>query len=360
MANRQLGDERRRAITKQTDAVDVAVLARWMDAKRLGAGLPIDDRRLLAGGTQNILLRFRRGDRDYVLRRPPAKPRPTSNRIMEREIRMLRALAGSPVPHPELIAACTDESVLGAVFYLMDPVDGFNPTVAMPPEIAADPAIRHRMGLELVDGLAALAMVDINAAGLGDFGKLDGFLARQVGRWAGELDGYTRFEGWSGPAPLGDVVGVGAWLEAHCPRRMTPGIIHGDYHVGNVIYGEDGGLLAIVDWEMATLGDPLVDLGRLLVSWPDAGRRQPFTMRVEPLDGFATREALVARYAERTKRDLSDLPWFEVLACYKLGIILEGTHARAQAGLADAVTGARLHASAVALLDEARRIIGLH
>ena len=108
---------------------------------------------------------------------------------------------------------------------------------------------------------------------------------------------------------------------------------------------------------MATLGDPLVDLGRLLLSWPDGGDRKPFTMRVDPLDGFPTRESLVARYASRTGRDLSSLPWFEAFACYKLGIILEGTYARSKAGLADSATGERLHQSAVALLDQARRIV---
>lgn len=327
-----------------------------MDSRNLGSG-PITDVTQLAGGTQNILLRFRRDGREYILRRPPLNPRPQSNRIMAREARLLQALAGSTVPHPGLIAACTDEEVLGAVFYLMEPVDGFNPTVGLPDAVRADPAIRHRMGLELVDALAALATVDHVAAGLEDFGKLEGFLERQVERWASELEGYSRFEGWSGPDALGDVARVGDWLEKHRPATMHPGIIHGDYHIGNVIYTDDGELRAVVDWEMATLGDPMVDFGRLLLSWPDGDVRQPFTMRVELLDGFPPRDVLIARYAERTGRDMASLPWFEVLACYKLGIILEGTQARAQSGLADKATGERLHASAVALLEHARKTI---
>lgn len=327
-----------------------------MDAEHLGRGA-IEDVRVLAGGTQNILLRFRRDGREYILRRPPANPRPQSNRIMEREARLLRALAGSPVPHPNLIAACVDETVLGAVFYLMAPVDGFNPTVALPERVRDDPAIRHTMGMKLIDALAALGRIDHEQVGLGDFGRTDGFLERQVERWSKELDSYAKFDGWSGPAALGDVGVVGRWLDTYKPSHAQPGIIHGDYHVGNVIYAADGTLLAIVDWEMATLGDPLVDLGRLLVSWPDAGAAKPFTMRVEKLDGFPTRREMAARYADRVQRDLSALPWFEVLACYKLGIILEGTHARSQAGLASVETGQRLHVSAVALFDEARRII---
>lgn len=344
-------------ITTPPTSVDLARLAAWMDAQQLGTG-PITDAAQLAGGTQNILLRFRRNDAEYVLRRPPLNPRPTSNRIMAREARLLGALAGTDVPHPALIAACTDESVLGAVFYLMEPVDGFNPTVELSEPARTEPAVRHRMGIELVDALAALAMVDHVGVGLDDFGRADGFLERQVERWASELDSYSRFEGWTGADALGDVSGVGRWLETHCPTTMRPGIIHGDYHIGNVIYADDGNLRAVVDWEMATIGDPLVDLGRLLVSWPGVGPRQPYTMRVELLDGFPPRDALIARYGERTGRDLADLPWFEVLSCYKLGIILEGTQARAQAGLADKATGERLHASAVALLDHARRITG--
>lgn len=339
-------------------SIDPAALTAWMDAHGLGSGA-ITAPRQLAGGTQNILLRFSRAGRDYILRRPPANPRPTSNKVMTREITLLGALGGSAVPHPALIAACRDESVLGAVFYLMEPVDGFNPTVGMPGRAAADPAVRHRMGIELIDGLAALASVDHEAAGLAGFGKLEGFLERQVGRWAGELASYARFEGWSGPAPLGDVAAVGAWLEANRPARCQAGIIHGDYHIGNLIYDEDGAMLAIVDWEMATLGDPLVDLGRLLLSWPEEAVRTPYTMRVDPLDGFPSRAEMAARYAEKTGRDLADLPWFIVLSAYKLGILFEGSHARAQAGLADVATGDRLHRAAIALLDEARRIIAL-
>ena len=275
---------------------------------------------------------------------------------MAREARLLAALAETDVPHPALLASGLDESVLGAAFYVMMPVDGFNATVAFSEMARQSAAIRHRMGLALVDGLAALAGVDHEAVGLSDFGRLDGFLERQVDRWASELEGYSRFQQWTGQNELGDVAKVGDWLATRCPKSLKPGIIHGDYHIGNVIYSDDGVLAAIVDWEMATLGDPLADFGRLLISWPDDDRPNAYRMRVERYDGFPTRAELIDRYRERTGRDLTDLPWFEVLACYKLGIILEGTHARAQAGLADPATGDRLHTAAVALLDRARAI----
>lgn len=337
--------------------IDLAGIERWLQDNDVLERPGLDEIRPLAGGTQNIVLRFSNGGRDYVLRHPPVKPRPNSNKLLEREIRLLTALAGSDVPHPAVVAACTDLSVVGGVFYVMEAVDGFNPTVAMPGDVAASVAVRHRMGIEMIDGLVALAAVDPIAKGLGDFGKLDGFLERQVSRWAGELQSYERFTGWDGPAALGDVAAIGQWLTDNLPSDMQPGIIHGDYHVGNCIFAGDGRLNAIVDWEMATLGDPLVDLGRLLVSWPDRGDPKPQTMRVAPLDGFPTPAEMIARYAERSGRSLAQLPWFEVLACYKLGLILEGSYARAQAGLADMATGERLHRSAVSLLDEARAII---
>ncbi|MDR2857976.1 MAG: phosphotransferase family protein [Novosphingobium sp.] len=348
-------------MSKQTGIpIDLAPIEHWLVANGILDGAGLGDIRQLAGGTQNIVLRFSNGGRDYVLRHPPAKPRPNSNTLLEREIRLLGALAGSHVPHPAVIAACTDTAVAGSVFYVMEAVDGFNPTVAMPATVVASSAARHRMGFEMIDSLAALAKIDPATSGLSDFGKLDGFLARQVDRWASELADYERFAGWQGPDALGDVQAIGQWLTDNLPPDMQPGIIHGDYHVGNCIFGEDGRLHAIVDWEMATLGDPLVDLGRLLVSWPGPGGVKPQTMRVTPLDGFPGHAEMIARYAEQSGRSLTQLPWFEVLACYKLGLILEGTHARAQAGLADMATGARLHRSAVALLDEARAIIARH
>jgi len=338
-------------------SLDLPAIEHWLLANGVLARPGLDDVRQLAGGTQNIVMRFSNGGRDYVLRHPPAKPRPNSNRLLEREVRLLRALGGSDVPHPAVVAVCTDLSVASGLFYVMEALDGFNPTVVMPEHVAASAPVRHRMGLEMIDGLVALSKVDPIAKGLEDFGKLDGFLERQVGRWAGELQSYARFTGWEGPDALGDVAGVGQWLAENVPPDMQPGIIHGDYHIGNCIFAEDGRLNAIVDWEMATLGDPLVDLGRLLVSWPMEGQAKPQTMRVAPLDGFATPAEMIARYAERSGRSLAHLPWFEVLACYKLGLILEGTHARAQTGLAEMETGKRLHRPAVSLLQEARSII---
>src|SRR5688500_9617534 len=157
-----------------------------MDESGLGAG-PLTDLELIGGGTQNVLLRFRRDGREYVLRRPPEHKRANSDETMRREARVLGALAGTDVPHPDLIAACGDEDVIGAAFYLMEPIAGFNPTVGVPEPHASNPAMQHALGLSMTDAIAALGRVDHVAVGLGDLGKAEGWLERQVERWRSQL-----------------------------------------------------------------------------------------------------------------------------------------------------------------------------
>ena len=341
--------------------VELDVLGAWMDRQGLPAG-PVTEPKVLAGGTQNVLVRFARGGREYVLRRPPPHLRPASNEVLRREARVLAALEGSDVPHPGFIAGEPDESVMGgAVFYLMEPVDGFNATVALPALHAGDPAVRHEMGLHAADAIARLGAVDHVAVGLADFGKPDGFLERQVGRWMGELDSYARFEGYPGP----DIPGLAAtatWLDANRPETYRPGILHGDYHLANVMFANDGPrLAAIVDWEMCTIGDPLLDLGWLLATWPQdpSGAEGGFAI-AGPLGaagGLPSPAELVARYGERSTRDLSAIDWYTVLACFKLGIVLEGTHARAFAGKAPVAIGDLLHATTIGLFERATHLI---
>jgi aminoglycoside phosphotransferase (APT) family kinase protein len=335
--------------------VDSERVAQWMDGCGLGSG-PLEAMAALTGGTQNVLVTFRRSGRDYVLRRPPAHPVLDGTQTMRREARVLGALADTSVPHPRLIASCNDKSVLGAGFYLMEPVDGFSPAVSLPEPYASDPDLRRHMGFAMIDALVKLGAVDHVAVGLVDFGKLDGYIDRQISRWRGQLESYRDFAGWPGPAQLTGLDTVSSWLKANRPADFRPGIVHGDYSLGNVMFAHgEVRVMAIVDWELATLGDPLIDLGWLLATWPDSeGVGLIPKLEVHPWQGFPRPDELVAHYAMGSGRDMSNMRWFTVLACFKLAVLLEGTHARALAGKAPMELGLSLHRAAILVLAKAR------
>jgi aminoglycoside phosphotransferase (APT) family kinase protein len=202
----------------------------------------------------------------------------------------------------------------------------------------------------MADALAKLGAVDYAAVGLGDFGKPNGFLERQVPRWLSELESYREFENYPGP-DIPAVDDVASWLEEGRPPAWTPGIMHGDYHAANVMFSRTGPeVVAIVDWEMCTIGDPLLDLGWLLATW---GQSPAFAGTLFEKGGLAGTDDLVQRYARNTTRDLSHITWYTVLACFKLGIVLEGTQARASAGKAPKEVGELLHEATVRLFDQA-------
>jgi aminoglycoside phosphotransferase (APT) family kinase protein len=237
----------------------------------------------------------------------------------------------------------------------MEPVDGFNATVALPKLHASQPSIRRDMGYALVDGILSLGRVDHVAVGLGDFGKADGFLERQVSRWQALLESYHDYEGWPGPGEIPGIADVADWLSRNIPATFEPGLIHGDYHLANVIFKYDGAALAaIVDWELATVGDPLLDMGWIMATWPGSDGRTSGS-QVEPWDGFPRIDELMDHYRRGSERDTSKLAWYGILACYKMGLILEGTYARACAGLARPETGKRLHTSCIRLFSRALR-----
>jgi aminoglycoside phosphotransferase (APT) family kinase protein len=334
-------------------ASDLTGVAEWMSNEGLGDG-PIDNVSAIVGGTQNIMLRFTRSGRDFVFRRGPQHLRPVSNSVILRETRVLRALAGTDVSHPGLIAVCEDISVLGdAVFYLMEPVSGFNAGSELPALHADNAGIRHDMGLSMADAIARLGAVDHIAVGLADFGKPEGFLDRQVPRWLSELESYAKFDNYPGP-DIGDVDAVATWLRDRQPTTFSPGIMHGDYHAANVMFSRTScELVAIVDWEMCTIGDPLLDLGWMLATWYRPGDEPVLPNEFMVAGGLAAPDELVERYAQNTTRDLSAIDWYTVLSCFKLGIILEGTHARAAAGLAPKEIGDVLHTATVRLFERA-------
>lgn len=336
--------------------VDLDRLAEWMDGQGLGSGR-LSDIVPLVGGTQNVLLRFRRADREFVLRRPPLHSIANGSETMRREARILAALAGTDVPHARLVAACPDDDVLGAAFFLMEPVDGFTAPVRLPALHAGSPLIRRQMGFAMVDAALALGRIDPFEAGLGDMGKLEGYLTRQAARWRSQYDGYAKHDGWAADSLTG-IDAIGQWLDANCPRHFKPGIIHGDYHLGNVMFRLDSpAIAAIVDWELASVGDPLIDMGWLLATWPEAEQGFEAIAPVEPWQGFPSAIELAEHYAAGTERDVSAMLWYKVLACYKLGILLEGSHARALAGKAEKEIGDRLHNQAEQLLLRAQRTI---
>ena len=337
--------------------MDLAAVQKWMDVQGLGAG-EIENATSIGGGTQNVMVRFSRDGREYVLRRGPEHLRPGSNKVISREFEVLRALRGTDVPHAELIAACDDISVLGdAVFYLVEPVEGFNAGLELPDEAAGTPELRRELGFALVDALVSLGRVDYRQVGLADFGRPDGFLNRQVDRWLGELATHQTLPGYP-EVELPHVPDVADWLRERLPTAWTPGLMHGDFHACNVMFRRDAPVVAaIVDWEMATIGDPLLDLGWLMATWNLDGAPEEFAGRLTRAGGLPTADELAERYAATSGRSLDQLSWYTVLACFKLGIILEGSHARARSDLAPVEIGDRLHSTAIALFERAHSIV---
>ncbi len=243
---------------------DRAAVQRWV--RQQGLGSELTDVEPLTGGTQNIVVRLLIDGRRMVLRRPPLHPRPTSDKTMLREIAALRTLAGTPVPHPGFIAGCDDLGVLGVVFYLMEEVDGFNPGSEMDEAYVRDAGMRHQVGLSYAASLAQLGNVAWEGSPLAELKRPGSFLERQVPQFLRLLESY-RHDKYS-PESLA-VTDLAEWLEANRPPDSEPGIMHGDPHLNNVMLRRDKPeLAAFVDWEMCTVGDPLLDLGWMLICWP--------------------------------------------------------------------------------------------
>jgi aminoglycoside phosphotransferase (APT) family kinase protein len=311
--------------------VDVVALDAWIGERLPGAGEPLRARRMgEATGIGNALFVLERGGHRFVLRRPPAVKNHPSAADTSREWRILCALEGTPVPHPRPRLFCDSPEVLGSTFLVMDLVEGFTPGAGLPAWIESDPGATGDLAAAYVDGLVALAAVDWRAAGLVGLGKPDGFLERQVARWRGQLDGYRVRE-------LPHEEFLCEWLEANRPPTSPAAILHGDYSPFNVMVADDRPvrLTAIIDWDTGTIGDPLLDIGHLLARWVEPGEIGPLGNPPEP-PGSPTRLEMAAYYEEASGRDLSALPYYEALSLFKLGVILEGSYARARhAGVPD-------------------------
>ncbi len=336
----EIGDEQR-----VEGLIDVPKLSKWMDERRLpGSGEPLTAK-FISGGASNEIFLLKRGDTRMALRRPPRKVPKGRNETMLREYRVIHALADTDVPHTRAIAVCEDTDVLGACFYIMDYVDGWTPMGPLPAPFDTDLKAREGLANELVDAIAKLGQVDWRAAGLEGFGKPEGFLDRQVDRWLAHLEGFQFRE-----LPGLDV--AAEWLRHHTPKSFKPGIIHGDYQFANVMFhhGAPAKMAAIVDWEMATVGDPLLDLAWVLMTWPDPGENRE-TGYVD-YTGMPSREELKQRYAAHSGLPVDEMDYYIVLARFKMACVLEGGYARFVQGGAD---NPKMESFGEVVLDMARR-----
>ena len=302
-------------------------LEAYLDAEGLGSG-PIEAT-ALGDGHSNVTYLIRRGDERVVLRRPPRPPLPPSAHDVLREARLQRAVGPAGVPVPEVLATCDDLEVIGAPFYVMPYIAGHVISSTLPDVLAA-PEDRVRIGEALVDGLVAVHAVDVERPEIAGLGKPSGYLERQLRRFTGIWESI-------GVREVPDVVRTAEWLAANRPESGPTTIVHGDYRLGNAMFADRPGaeLVAILDWEMATLGDPLADVGYLTAMW--AGPDDPANPLLElsgatRRPGFADRASLAARYADVTGRGLDDLAWYQVLAEWKAAIFLENSYKRYLAG----------------------------
>jgi aminoglycoside phosphotransferase (APT) family kinase protein len=336
--------------------VEPEALSAYLDDRLPGEG-PFEVERHRAGHSNETFF-VRRSGREWVLRRPPRGSfLPTAHDVM-REHRVLEALAEQPARTPAPVLACEDESVIGAPFFVMEKVRGHVVRDSLPPFVDGE-SDRRRIGEELVDALVELHAVDWRAAGLEGWGKAHGYPERQVRRWSGQLTIATRFS-----RPLPDLYEVGEWLAERVPASPPATIVHGDYKLDNVVLGPDRPVevVAILDWEMSTIGDPLADLGYLLSFWREPGD-PPDPVPIEQVEltrlpGFLGREDLVRRYEERSGRRVGDLTWYEVLATWKLAILLEGSYARHLAGVTDDPFFSQLEEGVPALGRRALEVAG--
>jgi aminoglycoside phosphotransferase (APT) family kinase protein len=313
------------AVAAAPEGIDREGVERWFAEHAGEVSLPLEFERI-AGGRSNLTYAVRdSAGRAWALRRPPLGKRLASAHDMSREHRAISALQDTDVPVPPIVGLCDDEAINGAPFYVMGFVEGPILRSKAEGEIF-DEAQRHAIGERVVDTLAAIHAVDPDAVGLGELGKKQDYVARQLHRWHGQWEKSKTRE-------LELIDDVHRRLVARIPDQGPATIVHGDYRLDNMILTPGGAVAAVVDWELCTLGDPLADVGMLMVYW--AQEDDEFAALVDAatqLPGFPDREQLKERYAARSGRDLSELDFYVALAYWKLAIILEGVFARYAAG----------------------------
>jgi aminoglycoside phosphotransferase (APT) family kinase protein len=318
-------------------------LERFFDQHGFGRG-EIEAEEIGEGHSNHTFL-IRRDGGEWVLRRPPRPPLPPSAHDVLREATILRAVEETAVRVPRVLATCDDDGVIGMPFYVMEYVHGEVINRELPAGVTPD-----RIGAELIDALVEVHAADWRACGLEGFGKPSGYLARQVRRFTGLWEHNATRE-------IPAVDEVTQWLGEHLPESGPATIVHGDYRLGNVMFTGDR-LSAIFDWELATIGDPLADLGYLVTSWAQAGDPETTiasltTVTRQP--GFPTRDDLVGRYEERSGRSMRDLRWYMTLALWKSAVFLEGSYKRRLAGNTDDPFFDRLKDGVPEIAERARR-----
>jgi aminoglycoside phosphotransferase (APT) family kinase protein len=304
-----------------TAGLDLQRVGPWLERNVAGAIGPFTATRI-GGGRSNLTFTITAADgRRFVLRRPPLGHVLATAHDMGREYRIIAALGPTPVPVPPALALCTDESVNGAPFYVMGHVDG---VVLDSPDKAdlLDPATRGKASADLIDVLADLHDVDVDAVGLGDLARREGYIERQLKRWTTQWANSKTRE-------LPAIDEVASRLAADVPAQQGVVIAHGDYRFGNCLTDPtDGRIAAVLDWELCTLGDPLADVGYLGVYWSDAGATRLRHNDPSGAEGFPTYAELLERYANRTGRDLTGIDYYIAFSSWRLAVISEGVYAR--------------------------------
>ena len=313
----------------EIEGIDLPKVSAWFETNIPGYAPPLEFE-LIAGGRSNLTYRgVDGGGRAYVLRRPPTSHVLPTAHDMSREHRIISALGPTPVPVPAALGLCVDPEVNGQPFYVMGCVEGNVVRDEAEAEKTLTPEQRRTAGLDLADVLADLHAVDVDAVGLGDLARREGYVERQLKRWYGQFQQSAAMSGRSVPA----VDEMHGFLSSRIPEQGPAAIVHGDYRLDNTILGPDGRIAAVLDWELCTLGDPLADVGLLMVYWGQAGDEySALGAAATAAPGFPDRDEIRARYAARSGRDVSQLDFYVAFGYWKLACVLEGVYSRYSAG----------------------------
>ncbi len=306
--------------------IDQAKVGAWL-ADNVAGAVPPFTYRLVAGGRSNLTFRVEdAAGHAFALRRPPVSHVLPTAHDMVREHRVISALGPTGVPVPATYGLCEDPGVNGAPFYVMAFVEGAVLRDREAAEAAFDGPTRRRIGAHMADTLAALHAVDVDAVGLGDLGRRTGYIERQLRRWSGQYEQMAV----AGVDHGGLVEEVGAALAASVPEQRRTSIVHGDYRLDNVVLDGNGAVAAVLDWEICTLGDPMADVGLLMVYWVSDDDGEPLLGVSSPTTaaGFDRREEVLDRYAAASGRDVADVGYYMAFGYWKLACILQGVYAR--------------------------------